>query len=93
MQKSWIEPWGENALRVRATNSTMPTEDWALLAPTPVESKTTVSKDKGVILNGQIRGQISRRGKVSIYNSKGDLLLEEYSRNRRDVLDPKCSAH
>ena len=27
-----------------------------------------------------------------MHNSKGALLLEEYARNRRDVLDPKCSA-
>lgn len=27
-----------------------------------------------------------------IYNSKGDLLLEEYARHRRDLTDPKCSA-
>ena len=27
-----------------------------------------------------------------IYNQKGELLLEEYSRHRRDLLDPKCSA-
>lgn len=88
----WIEPWGNNALRVRATkSSTMPTEDWALLAPTPVEPGITVSGDQGEIVNGQIRGLISR-GKLGIYNSKGDLLLEEYARNRHDVLDPKCSA-
>lgn len=88
----WIEPWGDNALRVRATKSTMPTEDWALLAPTPVETKITVSQEQGEIVNGQIRGLVSRGGKLSIYNSMGNLLLEEYSRNRRDVLDPKCSA-
>lgn len=88
----WIEPWGNNALRVRATKSEMPTEDWALLAPTPVEPKITVSQEKGEIVNGQIRGLVSRGGKLSIYNSEGKLLLEEYSRNRRDVLDPKCSA-
>lgn len=88
----WIEPWGDNALRVRATKSAMPTEGWALLAPTPVETKITVSQYQGEIVNGQIRGLVSRGGKLSIYNSKGNLLLEEYSRNRRDVLDPKCSA-
>jgi alpha-D-xyloside xylohydrolase len=27
-----------------------------------------------------------------IYNQKGELLLEEYNRNRKDVLDSKCSA-
>ena len=29
-EKLWIEPWGENALRIRATkDNIMPPEDWA----------------------------------------------------------------
>ena len=31
-EKVWIEPWGKNSLRIRATKcSEMPDEDWALL--------------------------------------------------------------
>ena len=44
------------------------------------------------ILNGKIRAVISKAGKIMIYNQKGELLLEEYWRNRRDLQDPKCSA-
>ena len=32
-EKVWIEAWGENALRIRATKEAqMPMEDWALSA-------------------------------------------------------------
>lgn len=32
----WIEPWGRDSLRVRAThNATMHRDDWALLEPAP----------------------------------------------------------
>ena len=31
-EELWIEPWGKNAVRVRATkNAQMPLDDWALL--------------------------------------------------------------
>ena len=32
-EELWIEPWGENAVRVRATkDASMPEENWALLS-------------------------------------------------------------
>ena len=31
-EEMWVEPWGENAVRIRATKqAAMPKEDWALL--------------------------------------------------------------
>jgi alpha-D-xyloside xylohydrolase len=92
-EEVWIEPWGANAFRVRATKaSSMPAEDWALQSPTVSDSKISLSENEGSIVNGKIRATISKRGKIIIYNSKGETLLEEYARNRRDLLDPKCSA-
>jgi alpha-D-xyloside xylohydrolase len=93
-EKVWIQPWGPNALRVRSTRSRqMPNEDWALLAPKQVTPTITIDEKKGgTIENGRIKAQITNRGKILIHNSKGDLLLEEFSRNRKDVTDPKCSA-
>ncbi|RAL00546.1 putative glycosyl hydrolase [Aspergillus ibericus CBS 121593] len=90
----WIQPWGENALRVRATKlASMPTEDWALLkaeSDRPI-IKIEDSQDSS-ISNGKIKATVSRRGKITIYNHKGVKLLEEYARHRRDPKDPKCSA-
>lgn len=90
----WIEPWGENALRVRAThNSSMPKEDWAL-SETPKESKAEISHhaQESSITNGKIRAVITKRGKITMFDYHGKLLLEEYARNRVDVTDPKTSA-
>ncbi|KAK9782243.1 hypothetical protein AB5N19_09829 [Seiridium cardinale] len=92
-EQLWIEPWGDNAFRVRATKAhTMPSEDWALIQQPASKPEISVTKDSGTITNGKIHAVVTSGGKLTIHNSKGDLLLEEYARNRRDVLDPKCSA-
>ncbi|KAK5174066.1 uncharacterized protein LTR77_001146 [Saxophila tyrrhenica] len=93
----WLEPWGENALRVRATKlSQMPTEDWALTEKTADVSKSVsidIAKDgSATISNGKIKAEVSHRGKVIMYDSNGKRLLEEYARHRLDLQDPKCSA-
>lgn len=90
-----IEPWGPNAVRVRATKSdAMPPEDWALDEPVAAISPViTITEVQGAITNGSIRATVSRRGKITIHNtSTGALILEEYARTRVDVLDPKTSA-
>ncbi|GAB7364246.1 hypothetical protein MBLNU230_g4794t1 [Neophaeotheca triangularis] len=94
----WLEPWGANALRVRATKlGTMPTDNWAL-----EEKVADTSNDVGVqtpagetatITNGKIKAQVSRRGKITMFDhASGKKLLEEYARHRLDLEDPKCSA-
>lgn len=95
-QKTWIEPWGENAFRIRATKeSVILDQDWALLKPDPTpEAKISLPSDKeeATITHGKIKATVSHRGKIIIYNQKGEVLLEEYARHRRDLTDPKCSA-
>lgn len=93
-EQLWVEPWGDNAVRVRATKMhQMPDEDWALLEKPKVgHSKVTISEKEAKLVNGKITVTISKAGKLMIYNQKGDILLEEYSRHRRDLFDPKCSA-
>lgn len=91
----WIQPWSENAFRVRATKlASMPTGDWALLS-TPSARNPIIDITAGKeasIQNGKIKATVSLRGKITIYDSKGTKLLEEYTRHRKDLLDPKCSA-
>jgi alpha-D-xyloside xylohydrolase len=92
-EQLWIEPWGPNSFRVRATKTKqMPTEDWALQTPPNSTAEISITDTEATIVNGKIKAVLSKYGKLAVYNSKGELLLEEYSRNRRDVLDPKCSA-
>ncbi|GIK02196.1 hypothetical protein Aspvir_006241 [Aspergillus viridinutans] len=91
----WIQPWSENAFRLRATKlASMPSEDWALSAKPSTQQaiiETPAGKEAS-ISNGKIKAVVSQRGKITIYNSNGKKLLEEYARHRRDPMDPKCSA-
>ncbi|KAH8793294.1 glycosyl hydrolases family 31-domain-containing protein [Hyaloscypha finlandica] len=92
-EQLWIEPWGANAFRVRATRTnSMPTEDWALQPPASSEAHISLSENESTISNGKILATVSKRGKLTIHNARGALLLEEYARHRRDLADPKCSA-
>ena len=93
----WIQPWGDNAFRVRATKlASMPDADWALSEkPADVSSKVKIDIQDGgagTITNGNIKCEVSRRGKIIMYDGSGKKLLEEYARHRLDVEDPKTSA-
>nr|MCR5831844.1 family 31 glucosidase [Lachnospiraceae bacterium] len=89
----WIESWGEDAVRVRATkNAGMPDDDWALSVPQDPTGTVRCDENGGVLENGNIVVKLSGSGKITIYSKDGKKLLEEFSRNRRDVTDPKCSA-
>lgn len=91
-EEVWIEAWGENSLRIRATKSEkMSCENWALIQQKTCNSKILI-KEEGSITNGKIKAVISKHGKIIIYNQYGKILLEEYCRNRRDIADKKCSA-
>lgn len=92
-EELWIEPWGENAVRIRATkNAHMPEENWALLPQKNTMCEISFNETGASLTNGKVKVCITSGGKITIYNQKGELLLEEYWRNRRDLLDPKCSA-
>lgn len=89
----WIEPWGENALRVRACKqSQMPTEDWALQDKGDHPAKIQITDHGATIQNGKITAKVSRAGVLTFVNQDGKVLLEEYVRNRSDMHSPKCSA-
>ncbi|MCI9532597.1 MAG: DUF4968 domain-containing protein [Lachnospiraceae bacterium] len=93
-EEMWVEPWGENAVRIRATKqAVMPEENWALLPQEEREGVQAYEGEDGAELrNGKVRVHVTKGGKVTVYNQEGKLLLEEYWRNRRDVTDPKCGA-
>ena len=88
-----LEPWGENSLRVRGFKTgKLKEKNWALLEQKYIETQITMDESGAVIKNGAITAKITRKGKLLFYNSRGELILEEYARNRRDLQDPKCSA-
>ncbi|MCR4739133.1 MAG: glycoside hydrolase family 31 protein [Lachnospiraceae bacterium] len=88
-----IESWGENAVRVRATkNAKLPDHTWALTIPQSPSGSAVYDESGAVLENGKVTVKLSDTGKITIFGKNGKKLLEEFSRNRRDVTDPNCSA-
>ncbi len=93
-EELWIEPWGVNSLRIRATKMAgMPAENWALQEKTEeIEPEITITEKEAIIKNGKIKAKISQYGKITFYNQRDEILLDEYLRNRIDVFADYCSA-
>lgn len=89
-----IEPWGLDALRVRATCAASFTdgEDHALLPAASVPVQISIDEKGASIINGHIRCDIDRFG-VMTFLRDGKPILREYERNRYAPTDrPLCSA-
>lgn len=93
-EKTIVEAWGENSLRVRSTKlAEMPQEDWALTEEASHQAQTEKIPGGALIKNGRITARISELdGKLSFYHRDGRLLLDEFVRNRKDVNASYCSA-
>jgi Alpha-glucosidases, family 31 of glycosyl hydrolases len=100
----WIEAWGPDALRVRATKEPfMPQEDWALLPREddrqevhtrgrPMAARIEIAEGCASISNGAIRAEIARSGKLSFFGARAQPIVVESLRNRKDILSEDCSA-
>lgn len=92
-EELWVEPWGENAVRVRATKeAVMPDENWALIPQGNIDCSVEINESGARLQNGKLIVSVTNAGKIMMFNQKGELLLEEYWRNRRNLLDSKCSS-
>jgi len=89
-----VEAWGESALRVRAVQygCSLEGRDGALTDRPEGKAQAAIDGDTATITNGRITAKITKGGKLVFYNQKGELLLEEFARNRRDVTSADCSA-
>jgi alpha-D-xyloside xylohydrolase len=70
----------------------MPTENWALLEPTYTKADIQIEEESATLISGRITATITKLGKLTVRDINGKLLLEEFTRHRRDPTDPKCSA-
>jgi len=86
-EKMYIEPWGENSIRIRSTKQAelLKNNEWALLPQERGNVKITINGNEASIENGKIRADIDAGGKIIFYNQKGNILLEEYVRNRNNM--------
>ena len=93
-ERVFIEAWGANSLRVRASKEyEMPEELWALDENNGTgKSVISIGAFEAEITNGNITAKVNNIGKISFYNQKGELFLEEYVRNRRDMFAKTTSS-
>jgi len=85
-----IEPYGANSLRIRATqlpsfrddalSALLPVEDCG--AGTDTDININEEEDSACIRNGNITCEVLSIGKLRFLNQNGQLLLEEYDKNR-----------
>lgn len=76
----FVEPYGLNAIRVRASRSLRIDEtlNWTLLPPsTKPLTEISTSKQKGVLKNGDISCEITGDGTITFLRSDGSVLLHE----------------
>ena len=82
-QTLWIEAWGSQGLRVRATClAEMSAHDWALLKPALGTPEIRIAGDTATIRNGRITATIHDRGRITFTDRTGKVLLDERWRNR-----------
>lgn len=93
-EKLVIAPWGQNSFRVTATKcAEMPKEKWALTEEVPEShSEIRIGELEAQITNGKITAIINNIGKIEFRNEKGELLLEEYLRNKNDMQSSTTSS-
>ena len=72
-----IEAWGENSLRIRASYTEFEKSNWALLDPLKSAPEITIKEDSAEIVNGKIKAVVKNNGHMTIYNQKGEILLQE----------------
>lgn len=78
-EELWIEPWGENAVRVRATKTNqLPKQNWALIEQDKVQLQIYKDNNGAIMHNGKLTVKISNSGKITMYNQNNSLLLKEY---------------
>jgi len=75
----WIQPWGADSVRVRATRSAeMRETDWALLPPAAVEVDIELRDEEASLRNGLLLVTIAHTGWIRFFNAEtGAVLLEE----------------
>ena len=67
-EELWIEGWGKNGLRIRATkNAQMPAEDWALNPEAKTSGEIEFTEAGAGMRNGKINLFITNSGKITVY--------------------------
>jgi alpha-D-xyloside xylohydrolase len=78
-QMLWVEPWGRDLLRVRATVlPEMPLRDWSLLPPGKSAARISIKGDCARVVNGKLTATIdAKSGRVRFFKSGSEESLVE----------------
>lgn len=78
-----IIPWGKNSLRIQASKwQHFPSENWALSEEyEDCNSEINIDENKATLVNGKIKVELSKFGKIIFYNKENDVILKEYWRD------------
>lgn len=73
-----IEPWGKNGLRVRCTpDNELSGKNRALIDLPKEDSEILIDEGEGYIVNGKAKATVDKNGKITVFNQKGEIMLEE----------------
>lgn len=78
-QTLWVEGWGPDCLRVRATVlPEMPLRDWSLLPPQNTNPEISVAGAEARITNGRLSATVDQKGRVRFFKAgSASPLVEE----------------
>ena len=81
-----IEPWGSDALRVRAVmGREFSGRDWALLPPEAAQSTVRIDEQGASVICGGLTARIDDGGRLTFFNAGGEVLLQEAWRRSVDT--------
>ncbi|HVM62647.1 MAG TPA: TIM-barrel domain-containing protein [Verrucomicrobiae bacterium] len=79
-QTLWVEPWGPDCIRVRATMlAEMPLRDWSLLAARPATPRIVIENGAARLVNGRLTATVdAKSGRVRFFkDGSTEPLVEE----------------
>jgi alpha-D-xyloside xylohydrolase len=79
-QTLWIEPWGKDSIRLRATVlPEMPLRDWSLLPQKRISAKISIENNSARLTNGKLTATVDiRSGRVRFFKTRvNEPLCEE----------------
>jgi alpha-D-xyloside xylohydrolase len=79
-QTLWVEPWGKDSMRVRATAlPEMPLRDWSLLAPKKSSHRVSLGRDFARVVSGKLTAIVeAKSGRVRFFKAGSkEALVEE----------------
>lgn len=87
---AWLEPYGENAFRFRASKSLRIDENlnWTLLMPQQCKVEISVEENRAHITNGNISAEVLGDGTLRYFDRDNNVLLQEYWQDFREIMPP-----